>query len=106
MYKTGDTDKSYVDETIHYITTDTADNKGILHRIIYIQTNKHRNAMTKREKIIEIVHTLIVEGLADPRRILVDTQYAVAAVAQYIEAANIARSMLDMPLINLEDYPD
>lgn len=62
--------------------------------------------MTKREKIIEIVHTLIVEGLADPRRILVDTQYAVTAVAQYIEAANIARSMLDMPLINLEDYPD
>ena len=106
MYKTGDTDKSYVDETIHYITTDTADNKGILHRIIYIQTNKHRNAMTKREKIIEIVHTLIVEGLADPRRILVDTQYAVTAVAQYIEAANIARSMMDMPLINLEDYPD
>ena len=106
MYKTGDTDKSYVDETIHYIITDTADNKGILHRIIYIQTNKHRNTMTKREKIIEIVHTLIVEGLADPRRILVDTQYAVTAVAQYIEAANIARSMLDMPLINLEDYPD
>ena len=24
--------------------------------------------MTKREKIIEIVHTLIIEGLADPRR--------------------------------------
>ena len=62
--------------------------------------------MTKREKIVEIVHTLIVEGLADPLRISIDTHYAAAAVAQYIEAANITRSMLHMPLINLDDYPD
>ena len=62
--------------------------------------------MTKREKITEIVHTLIVEGLVDPNRILVDTHYAYAAVAQYIEAANITRSVMKMPLINLNDYPD
>ena len=62
--------------------------------------------MTKREKIVEIVHTLIAEGLADPLRISIDTHYAAAAVAQYIEAANIARSALKMPLINLDDYPD
>ena len=62
--------------------------------------------MTKREKITEIMRTLIVEGLADPRRILVDTHYAAAAVAQYIEAANITRSVMKMPLINLDDYPD
>ena len=101
-----DTDNSYVDETIHYIITDTADNKGILHRIIYIQTNKHRNTMTKREKITEIVYTLIAEGLVDPIRIIFDTEYCAESVAQYIEAANIARSALKMPLINLEDYPD
>lgn len=62
--------------------------------------------MTKREKIVEIVHTLIVEGLADPLRILVDTHYTAAAVAQYIEAANIARSILHMPPIDLDSYPD
>ena len=62
--------------------------------------------MTKREKIAEIVHTLIVEGLADPLRILVDAHYAAGAVAQYIEAANIARSMLHMPPIDLDSYPD
>ena len=62
--------------------------------------------MTKREKIVEIVHTLIVEGLADPLRILVDAHYAAAAVTQYIEAANIARSMLHMPPIDLDSYPD
>ena len=45
-----DTDKSYVDETIHYLTTDTADNKGILHRIIYIQTNKHRKYYDQKRK--------------------------------------------------------
>ena len=101
-----DTDKSYVDETIHYLTTDTADNKGILHRIIYIQTNKHRNTMTKREKITEIMRTLIVEGLVDPIRIIFDTDYCAESVALYIEAANIARSALKMPLINLDDYPD
>ena len=101
-----DTDKSYVDETINYLTTDTADNKGILHRIIYIQTNKHRNTMTKREKIIEIMRTLIVEGLVDPIRIIFDTDYCAESVALYIEAANIARSALKMPLINLDDYPD
>lgn len=62
--------------------------------------------MTKREKIVEIVHTLIIEDLADPLRILIDTHYAAAAVAQYIEAANIARSILHMPLIDLDSYPD
>ena len=58
--------------------------------------------MTKREKIGEIVHVLIVEGLVDPLRIMVGA----AAVYQYIEAANIARSMLNMPPIDLNSYPD
>ena len=62
--------------------------------------------MTKREKIIEIMRTLIVEGLADPIRIIFDTDYCAESVATYIEAANIARSALKMPLINLDDYPD
>lgn len=62
--------------------------------------------MTKREKIGEIVHVLIVEGLVDPLRIMVDTKYCAAAVYQYIEAANIARSMLNMPPIDLNNYPD
>ena len=50
LYKTGDTDKSYVDETIHYIITDTADNKGIFHRIIYIQTNKQKKYYGQKRK--------------------------------------------------------
>ena len=62
--------------------------------------------MTKREKIGEIVHVLIVEGLVDPLRIMVDTDYCAESVALYIEAANIARSMLNMPPIDLNSYPD
>ena len=62
--------------------------------------------MTKREKITEIMRTLIVEGLVDPIRIVFDTDYCAESVALYIEAANIARSALKMPLINLDDYPD
>lgn len=62
--------------------------------------------MTKREKITEIMRTLIVEGLVDPVRIIFDAEYCAESVATYIEAANIARSALKMPLINLDDYPD
>ena len=62
--------------------------------------------MTKREKIIEIMRTLIVEGLVDPVRIIFDTEYCAESVALYIEAANITRSALKMPLIDLNDYPD
>ena len=62
--------------------------------------------MTKREKITEIMRTLIVEGLADPIRIIFDTEYCAESVATYIEAANITRSALKMPLIDLNDYPD
>lgn len=62
--------------------------------------------MTKREKITEIMRTLIVEGLADPVRIIFDAEYCAESVVTYIEAANIARSALKMPLINLDDYPD
>ena len=62
--------------------------------------------MTKREKITEIVSILIVEGLVDPVRIIFDTDYCAESVAMYIEAANITRSALKMPLINLDDYPD
>ena len=62
--------------------------------------------MTKREKITEIMRTLIVEGLVDPIRIIFDADYCAESVAMYITAANIARSALKMPLIDLNDYPD
>ena len=62
--------------------------------------------MTIREKITEIMRTLIVEGLVDPVRIIFDTDYCAESVAMYIEAANIVRSALKMPLIDLNDYPD
>lgn len=52
------------------------------------------------------MRTLIVEGLPDPVRIRFDADYCAESVAQYIEAANITRSVLKMPLINLDDYPD
>ena len=62
--------------------------------------------MTKREKIAEIMYTLIFEGLADPIRMVIDIDYRVESVARYIEAANIARSILNMPPIDLDNYPD
>ena len=62
--------------------------------------------MTKREKIVEIVHTLIIEGLVDPNRIIFDAEYCAESVATYIEAANITRSVLKMPPIDLDSYPD
>lgn len=61
---------------------------------------------TKKDKIADIIDTLIREQLADPVRLLTDTDYAVDRVLLYIEAANMARAMLNRPLINLNDYPD
>lgn len=62
--------------------------------------------MTKKDKVADIIHTIIAERLADPVRMVSDTNYCIAMIAQYIEAANIARSMMHMPPINLDDYPD
>ena len=62
--------------------------------------------MTKREKITEIMRTLIVEGLVDPIRIIFDAEYCAESVATYIEAAIITRSVLKMPPIDLDSYPD
>lgn len=62
--------------------------------------------MTKREKITEIMLTLIVEGLVDPIRIIFDAEYCAESVATYIEAAIITRSVLKMPPIDLDSYPD
>ena len=40
------TSDGIIDKTVYY----TADNKGILHRIIYIQTNKHRKYYDQKRK--------------------------------------------------------
>lgn len=62
--------------------------------------------MPKEKKSLRLCITLIVEGLADPVRIIFDAEYCAESVAMYIEAANIARSILHMPPIDLDSYPD
>jgi hypothetical protein len=62
--------------------------------------------VTKRDKIADIIQTIISERLADPVRMVSDTEYCVAMISLYIEAANVARSMMNMQPINLDDYPD
>ena len=62
--------------------------------------------MTKREKVADIIRTMISEGLVDPIRMVVDPDYCINMVAQYIEAANIAREMMHMEPLDLNSYPD
>ena len=62
--------------------------------------------ITKRDKVADIIQTIIAEKLADPIKMVTNTEYCINAVSQYIEAANIARSILNMPPIDLNDYPD
>ena len=49
------------------------------------------------EKIIDIIDTMIEYGLLDPTRALYDKKYLVESVLQYIEAANVAREIMNMP---------
>ena len=55
--------------------------------------------------ISDVMTTLIEMGEADPIRMLNDRQYVAEMVSTYINAANLARSMMNMPplvLYNLE----
>lgn len=70
------------------------------------QNNMPARIITKRDKVADIIQTLITERLADPIGMVSDPEYCITMIVQYIEAANIARSMMHMPPINLDDYPD
>lgn len=51
--------------------------------------------MTK-EKIIDIIKAMIEWGLIDPKSIF-DADYVAERISMYIESANMAREMLNMP---------
>ena len=52
------------------------------------------------EKIKDIISTMIEFKLLDPIRAMVDEDYLINSVTDYIKAANIVREMLHMePLI-------
>lgn len=55
-------------------------------------------AMDHNRRVInDIVSTLVKTGKADPIRMMSDPEYAVEMVTTYIDAANLARSMMNMP---------
>ena len=56
-----------------------------------------------RRVINDIVSTLVETGKADPIRMMSDPEYAAEMVTTYIEAANLARSTMNMPPIVI--YP-
>lgn len=61
-------------------------------------------AMDHNKRVInDIVSTLVETGKADPIRMMSDPEYAVEMVTTYIDAANLARSMMNMPPIVI--YP-
>ena len=50
-----------------------------------------------RTVIGKVMASLVETGKADPVRLLNDGQYAAEMVTTYMEAANLARSMMGMP---------
>jgi len=66
------------------------------------------NVLTKKEmkahnaKVIKNVLVALVENhLADPSRLLTDSEYAAERISYYMEAANIVREMMNMPKLYL-----
>ena len=55
-------------------------------------------AMNHNRRVIDdIVSTLVESGKADPIRMLSDLDYASEMISTYIQAANLARSTMNMP---------
>ena len=53
--------------------------------------------------IKNVMMALINRKLVDPVRLIVDKEYAIEQVKTYIQAANITREMLHMPILYLID---
>lgn len=61
-------------------------------------------AIAHNERVIRnVMMALINRGLADPVRLIVDKEYVIEQVKTYIQAANITREMLHMPILYLID---
>lgn len=56
--------------------------------------------------IKNVLITLVEEKLADPARLLLDTEYTCEMVATYLKAANIAREMMNMPKLYLYEIEE
>jgi len=59
-------------------------------------------AIDHNKRVIkDIISTLVESGKADPIRMMNDPRYAAEMVSTYMEAANLARSMMRMPQLFL-----
>ena len=59
-------------------------------------------AIEHNKRVIgNVMMALIKNGLADPVRLIVDKEYAIEQVKTYIQAANITREILHMPILYL-----
>lgn len=55
-------------------------------------------------KVISNVVTALIENqMVDPTLMVTDQKYAVNAIGEYIEAANVVRNMMHMPRLFLYD---
>lgn len=61
-------------------------------------------AIAHNERVIRnVMTTLIKNRLVDPVRLIIDRDYAIEYVKTYIQAANITREMLHIPVLYLID---
>lgn len=61
-------------------------------------------AIAHNETVMKNVMVALIENhLADPVRMLIDNDYLVEKVTDYIEAANMVRKEMGMPLLFLYD---
>lgn len=68
-----------------------------MNKILFIEFD-----VTREEKIKDIISTLLAYGLMDYERAKRDNEYLRECISTYVEAANIARESMNMPLIDLE----
>lgn len=61
-------------------------------------------AIAHNERVIRNVMTALIKNrLVDPVRLIIDRDYAIEHVKTYIQAANITREMLHIPVLYLID---
>jgi len=57
--------------------------------------------MTAKEKLIDIIETMVEYNMLDLKRAMFDKEYLIERVSMYIQAANIARESMNMKKIEL-----
>ena len=54
-----------------------------------------------QEVVKNVIIALVENNMVDPSRLLLDINYAAENISTYIEAANMAREMMNMPKLFL-----